>query len=72
MFYHTRRILRILLLLIMVVPKDAASHQFTSFAKIENWFQNWIASKDESFFQDGIRKLSERWKKVGSDEQYFN
>jgi len=56
----------------MVVPKDAASHQFTSFAKIENWFQNWIASKDESFFQDGIRKLSERWKKVGSDEQYFN
>jgi len=25
--------------------------------------QNWIASKDESFFRDGIRKLPERWKK---------
>jgi len=57
----------------MVVPKDAASHRFTSFAEIENWLQNWIASKDESFVRDGIRKLPERWEKVvGSDGQYFN
>jgi len=28
--------------------------QVTSFAEIENWSQNWIASKDESFFRDGI------------------
>jgi len=36
-------------------------------------FQNWIASKEESFFRDGIRKLPERWEKVvGSDGQYFN
>ena len=33
---------------------DLASHRFTSFAEIENWLQNWISSKDESFFQDGI------------------
>jgi len=47
--------------------------QITSFAEIENWLQNWIASKDESFFRDGIRKLPERWEKVvGSDGQYFN
>jgi len=39
---------------------DLASHRFTSFAEIENWLQNWIASKDESFFRDGIRKLPER------------
>ncbi|KAG5316286.1 MOS1T transposase, partial [Pseudoatta argentina] len=26
---------------------DLASHRFTSFAEIENWLQNWIASKDE-------------------------
>jgi len=57
---------------LLIVPKDAASHRFTSFAEIENWLQNWIASKDESFFQDGIRKLSDRWEKVGSDGQYFN
>jgi len=29
---------------------DLASHRFTSFAEIENWLQNEIASKDESFF----------------------
>ncbi|KAG5333131.1 NU1M oxidoreductase, partial [Acromyrmex heyeri] len=28
--------------------------------------QNWIASKDESFFRDGIRKLPERWGKSSS------
>jgi len=39
---------------------DLKSHRFTSFAEIENWLQNWIASKDESFFRDGIRKLPER------------
>jgi len=50
---------------------DLTSHWFTSFAEIKNWLQNWIASKDESFFR--IRKLPERWKKiVGSDGQYFN
>ena len=45
---------------LLVVPKNAASHRFTSFAEIENW----IASKDELFFRDGIRKLPERWEKV--------
>ena len=60
-----------------IAPSDywlfrrTASHRFTSFAEIENWLQNWIASKDESFFRDGIRKLPERWEKVvGSDEQF--
>jgi len=43
-------------------------HRFTFFEEIENWLQNWIAFKDESFFRDGIRKLPERWEKVvGSD-----
>jgi len=37
--------------------RNAASHRFTSFAEIENWLQNWIASKDESFFRDGINCL---------------
>jgi len=52
---------------------DLAGHRFTSFAEIENWLQTWIASKDESFFRDGIRKLPERWEKVvASDGKYFN
>jgi len=67
MFYRIRRIFHCSFWL-LVVPKDAASHRFTSFAEIENWLQNWIASKDELFFRDGIRKLPERGEKViGSD-----
>jgi len=40
-------------------PSDCSEgcSRFTSFAEIENWLQNWIVSKDESFFRDGIRKL---------------
>jgi len=33
---------------------DLVSHRFTSFTEIENWFQNWFASEDESFFWDWI------------------
>lgn len=52
---------------------DLAGHRFTSFAEIENWLLTWIASKDETFFRDGIRKLPERWEKVvASDGQYFD
>jgi len=71
MFYRTRRIPDI-------APSDywlfRRMQQVTgSFAKIENCLQNWIASKDESFFRDGIRKLPERWEKViDSGGQYFN
>jgi len=33
---------------------------------------DWIASKDESFFRRGIHMLSERWEKVvTSDGHYF-
>jgi len=47
-------------------------HDLAGLAEIENWLQNWIASIDESFFRDGIRKLPERWEKIGCDGQYFN
>jgi len=43
-----------------IAPSDygcSKGSKFTSFAEVENWLQNWIASKDESFFRDGIRKL---------------
>ncbi|EFN83177.1 Histone-lysine N-methyltransferase SETMAR, partial [Harpegnathos saltator] len=54
------------------IQHDLAGHRFTSFADIENWLQVWIASKDESFFRDGIRKLPEKWEKVvASDGKYF-
>ncbi|EFN88208.1 Histone-lysine N-methyltransferase SETMAR, partial [Harpegnathos saltator] len=52
------------------IQHNLVGHQFTSFADIENWLQIWIASKDESFFRDGIRKLLEKWEKVTSDGKY--
>ncbi|KAG5322118.1 MOS1T transposase, partial [Pseudoatta argentina] len=58
---------------IFAADRLLANHRFTSFAEIENWLQNWITSKDESFFRDEMRNLSERWEKVvASDGQYFN
>ncbi|XP_078036935.1 uncharacterized protein LOC144470030 [Augochlora pura] len=55
------------------MQNDLAGHRFTSFAEIENWLVTWIATKDEIFFRDGIRKLPERWgKAVNSDGQYFD
>ncbi|EGI69030.1 Mariner Mos1 transposase, partial [Acromyrmex echinatior] len=50
---------------------NLASHRSTSFAEIKNWLQNWIASKDESFFRDEIRKLSEKWGKVVASDGIF-
>jgi len=70
MFYRTRRIL---LLLITGCSEGCSTiWQVTGLAEIKNWLQNWIASIDESFFRDGIRKLPERWEKIGCDGQYFN
>ncbi|EGI64132.1 Mariner Mos1 transposase [Acromyrmex echinatior] len=49
-----------------------SEQHFTSYEDIKNWIDNWIASKDEAFFQRGIRMLPERWEKVvASDGQFF-
>ncbi|EGI67220.1 Mariner Mos1 transposase [Acromyrmex echinatior] len=49
-----------------------SEQHFTSYEDIKNWIDNWIASKDEVFFQCGIRMLLERWEKImASDGQYF-
>lgn len=46
--------------------------RFTSYESIKNWLDEWIASKDDDFFRQGIRKLPERWAKVvASDGAYF-
>ncbi|EGI68513.1 Mariner Mos1 transposase, partial [Acromyrmex echinatior] len=50
-----------------------SEQHFTSYEDIKNWIDNWIASKDEAFFQRGIRMLSERWEKiVASMDNIFN
>jgi len=43
-----------------------------AYEEVRNWIDSWIASKDDQFFQRGIRTLPERWEKVvASDGQYF-
>ncbi|KYN01197.1 hypothetical protein ALC62_08040 [Cyphomyrmex costatus] len=49
------------------------SFTYWKYKLVRSVFQKMIASKDESFFQNEIRKLPERWEKiVVSDGQYFN
>ena len=49
-----------------------AEQVFTSYEEAENWVDSWIDSKDEEFFQRGIRMLPKRWGKVvANDGQYF-
>ena len=49
-----------------------AHQHFRSYEEVKKWIDSWIASKDASFFRDGIRQLPERWKQVvASNGQYF-
>ncbi|GFU57871.1 mariner Mos1 transposase [Trichonephila clavipes] len=40
-----------------------ADQHFRSYEEVKNWIDSWIASKDNQFFQRGIRTLPERWEK---------
>ena len=48
-----------------------SEQHFTSYEDIKNWIDNWIASKDEAFFQRGIHML-EIWEKVVASDNTFN
>ena len=49
-----------------------AHQHFRSYEEVKKWIDSWIASKEASFFRDGIRQLPEIWEKVVvSDRQYF-
>ena len=37
-----------------------AEKRFQSFEDIKKWVHSWIASKDEEFFRNRIRKLPEK------------
>ncbi|GFW32898.1 mariner Mos1 transposase [Trichonephila clavipes] len=37
-----------------------ADQHFRSYEEVKNWIESWIASKDNQFFQRGIRTLPER------------
>jgi len=49
-----------------------SEQHFTSYEDTKNCINDWIASKDEAFFQRDIHMLPKRWKKVvASDGHYF-
>ncbi|GFU79132.1 mariner Mos1 transposase [Trichonephila clavipes] len=49
-----------------------ADQRFTSYENVKSWLDDWLASKDRSFFWRGIHKLPERWGNcVASDGSYF-
>ena len=59
-------------LLFRSMAHGLADQHFRSYEEVKNWIDSWMASKDDQFFQRGIRTLSERWEKVvASDGQYF-
>ena len=58
--------------LFRLMAHGLAHQHFRSYDEVNKWIDSWIASKDATFFGDGIRQLIERWKKVmASDGQYF-
>lgn len=58
--------------LFSLIGHTLAEQHFDSYAIVENWVSDWIASKDEHFYYYGIPKLPERWSKcVESNGQYL-
>ncbi|GFY09176.1 mariner Mos1 transposase [Trichonephila clavipes] len=58
--------------LFRLMAHGLADQHFRSYEEVKNWIDSWIASKDNQFFQRGIRTLPERWEKVvAGDGQYF-
>ncbi|GBP16996.1 Mariner Mos1 transposase [Eumeta japonica] len=43
------------------IAHGLADQHFRSYEKLKNWIDLWIASKDDQFFQRGVRTLPERW-----------
>ncbi|EFN88609.1 Histone-lysine N-methyltransferase SETMAR, partial [Harpegnathos saltator] len=49
-----------------------SDQHFNNYEEIEKWLNEWVASKDESFFRHGMQQLPDRWEKIiASDGKYF-
>ena len=58
--------------LFRLISHVLAEKRFQSFEDIKKWVYSWIASKNEDFFRNGIRKLPEKWRNViAGGDQYF-
>jgi len=46
---------------------------FRNYEDVQKWIDEWIASKDQSFYRRGIYLLPKRWKKcIASEGKYFD
>ena len=51
---------------------QALSQQhFNNYEDVEKWLADWITSKCERFFWEGIHNLKDRWANIASDGAYF-
>ena len=57
---------------LLVIPKDAASHRFTSFAEIENWLQNRLQRRVIFSRIAWNSKIVWKMGKSSRQRQYFN
>ncbi|GFX43342.1 mariner Mos1 transposase [Trichonephila clavipes] len=48
-----------------------ADQRFTSYENVKFWPDDWLASKDRSFFWCGIYKLPKRWGKCEASDGYY-
>ena len=46
--------------LFQYMAHSLAHQHFRSYEEVKKWIDTWIASKDASFFRDGIRQLPEK------------
>jgi [histone H3]-lysine36 N-dimethyltransferase SETMAR len=50
-----------------------AHTHFSNYVQVQKWMDEWLASKDSSFYRRGIQLLPERWEKViENDGQYLD
>lgn len=46
---------------------------FRNYEDVRKWIDEWIASKDQSFYRSGIHLLLQRWEKcIASESKYFH
>lgn len=45
-----------------------SEQRFHNFEDVKKWLDDWIASKEEKFFFDGIHKLPKNWEKVVAND----
>ena len=50
-----------------------SEQHYNSYKEVRNWIDEWLASKDERWYSEGIHQLPEKSKKVIDDDgQYFD